>query len=66
MQKTLDGNVIRVWDSIALASSTLKISGPHISQCCSKKLNTTGEWCWMYYKDHIEKDPDEEWREIRS
>ncbi|CAG8516573.1 277_t:CDS:1 [Acaulospora colombiana] len=65
VQKTLDGNVIRIWDSIALASSTLKISGPHISQCCSKKLNTTGGWRWMYYEDHIEKDPDEEWREVR-
>ncbi|CAI2198233.1 3231_t:CDS:2, partial [Funneliformis geosporum] len=53
-----------VFPNPALASSTLKISGPHISQCCGKKLNTTGGWCWMYYEDYIEQNSNEEWRKI--
>ncbi|CAG8526196.1 5746_t:CDS:2, partial [Acaulospora colombiana] len=39
VQKTLDGNVIQIWDSIALAGYALKISRPHISECCSRKRN---------------------------
>ncbi|RHZ55988.1 hypothetical protein Glove_407g6 [Diversispora epigaea] len=65
VQTTLDGNVVQVWDSITLASNTLNIVMSNISQCCSRKLNTSGGWRWMYYEDQIEQDPDEEWREIR-
>ncbi|CAG8552687.1 11813_t:CDS:1, partial [Acaulospora colombiana] len=64
VQKTLDGNVIQIWDSIALAGYTLKISRPHISACCSRKRNIAGGWRWMYYEDYIEQDPNEEWKEI--
>ena len=63
MQKTLDGNVVQIWDSIRLASNTFKISESCISECCSGKQKTSG-WRWMYYEDHIEPDPNEEWREI--
>src|SRR5205823_6149244 len=45
-------------------SSTLKVSGLHISQYCSKKLNTTEGWCWMYYEDYIKQNSNEEWKEI--
>ncbi|PKK72009.1 His-Me finger endonuclease [Rhizophagus irregularis] len=34
------------------------------SACCRKKLNTAGGWCWIYYEDYVEQNPDEEWREI--
>jgi hypothetical protein len=64
VQKTLDGNVVRIWDSIKLASDTLKIAVCCISECCSGKQKTSGGWCWMYYEDHIEPNPNEEWREI--
>lgn len=46
MQKTLDGQVVRVWNSICLASNTLEIDGGCISECCSRKRNTAGGWCW--------------------
>ncbi|CAG8573557.1 3477_t:CDS:2, partial [Acaulospora colombiana] len=65
-QKTLDGNVVQIWDSIALAGYTLKISRPHISACCSRKRNIAGGWRWMYYEDYIEQDPNEEWKEIED
>ncbi|RIA87653.1 hypothetical protein C1645_776845 [Glomus cerebriforme] len=64
VQKTVDGNVVQIWDSIRLASNTLKISETCISECCSGKQKTSGGWRWMYYEDHIEPDPNEEWREI--
>ena len=60
----LDGNIFRVWNSIRLAGNTLKIANNSISECCSRKRNTAGGWCWMYYEDYIEQEPDEEWREI--
>ena len=64
VQKTLDGEVVRVWNSIRLASNTLEIDGSCISECCSKKQNTAGGWCWTYYEDYIERNSNEEWREI--
>ncbi|CAB4400677.1 unnamed protein product [Rhizophagus irregularis] len=64
VQKTLDGNVVQIWDSIRLASRALKISETCISECCSGKQKTSGGWRWMYYEDHIKPDPNEEWREI--
>ncbi|CAG8653035.1 7049_t:CDS:2, partial [Acaulospora colombiana] len=34
-------------------------------ECCSKKQNTAGGWCWVYYEDYIKRDFNEEWREIQ-
>ncbi|RHZ81154.1 hypothetical protein Glove_123g147 [Diversispora epigaea] len=62
VQKTLDGNVVQIWNSICLASNTLKIS--NISACCREKRNTVEGWCWIYYENYIEQDPNEEWKEI--
>ncbi|CAG8623003.1 31210_t:CDS:2 [Gigaspora margarita] len=41
VQKTLDGNVVQIWDSISLASVTRKISECCISECCSGKQKTS-------------------------
>ncbi|GES73388.1 HNH endonuclease [Rhizophagus clarus] len=35
------------------------ISESYISECCSGKQKTSGGWRWMYYKDHIEPNPNE-------
>ncbi|RHZ78128.1 hypothetical protein Glove_167g39 [Diversispora epigaea] len=64
IQKSLDGKVIQIWNSINLASNTLKITGSNISTCCRGKQNTADGWCWMYFEDYVEPDLDEEWREI--
>ncbi|CAJ0756052.1 2768_t:CDS:2 [Entrophospora sp. SA101] len=63
-KKTLDGEVIQIWNSICLAGNTLKIAENSISECCSGKRNTAGGWCWIYYENYIPQDPNEEWREI--
>ncbi|RIB19641.1 hypothetical protein C2G38_2082618, partial [Gigaspora rosea] len=34
VQKTLDGNVVQIWNSISLAGKMLKIAGNSISECC--------------------------------
>ncbi|CAG8471727.1 12943_t:CDS:1 [Acaulospora colombiana] len=64
VQKTLDGKVVQIWDSIRLAGNSLEITRTSISECCSRKRSTAGGWCWMYYEDYIEPDLDEEWKEI--
>ena len=35
VQKTLDGNIVQIWDSIRFASDTLNIAICCISECCS-------------------------------
>ncbi|CAG8832093.1 14856_t:CDS:1, partial [Cetraspora pellucida] len=64
VQKTLDGNVIRIWNSIRLAGNTLKVLENKISECCNRKRDTAGGWCWTYYENYIEPDSNEEWKEI--
>ncbi|RHZ65478.1 hypothetical protein Glove_315g82 [Diversispora epigaea] len=36
----------------------------NISTYCKGKQNITDGWYWMYFKDYIEPDLDEEWKEI--
>ena len=64
VQKTLDENVVKIWNSIILTSNTLKIDRGSITNCCSRKRNTAGGWFWMYYEDYVQHDPNEKWREI--
>ncbi|CAG8707820.1 35439_t:CDS:1, partial [Racocetra persica] len=64
VQMSLDGNVVQIWDSITLASNTLSIAMSNISRCCSGRLDTAKGWHWMYYEDYIERDSNEEWREM--
>jgi len=45
VQKTLDGKVIQIWNSICLAGNTFKIAGNNISECCNEKQKTAGRWC---------------------
>lgn len=64
MQKTLDGDVIWIWDSANHAGITLNINRRNIIACCRGKRNIAGEWAWIYYDDYIESDPNEEWKEL--
>lgn len=52
-QFDLEGNFIRTWDYIKLASSTLKIDDANISACCMYKPNhaTAGGYIWRYFED---------------
>ncbi|CAG8802355.1 24340_t:CDS:2, partial [Racocetra persica] len=60
VQEILDGNVIWIWNSIHLAGNTLKVLENKISECCNRKQDTAGGWCWTYYENYIEPDSNEE------
>ena len=62
VQKTLDGNVIQIWDSANHAGITLNINRRNITACCRGNQNIAGKWTWIYYDDYIESDPNEEWK----
>lgn len=48
IQLSLNGEIVKVWDSIKSAKEELKIN--HISSCCSGKLKTCGGYKWKYYE----------------
>lgn len=64
VQIGLDGKIIRIWDSLTLVQNTLEIYKSAISMCCNGKRNFTGGYCWKYYKDYMEPNPNEEWKEV--
>ena len=43
MQKTLDGNIIQIWDLANLASIILNINRRNITAYCRERQNTAGE-----------------------
>jgi hypothetical protein len=51
VQHKLDGEVIKVWNSIKEATETLNISTGNISKCCRGKINRTGIYKWSYLID---------------
>ena len=48
LQYDLQGNFIKEWDYIALASKTLKICTTSIGQCCRGKLKKAGNYIWKF------------------
>ena len=50
-QLTLNREIVRVWDSVRDASSSLKISANNIYNSCIGKRNTCGGYKWKYIKD---------------
>lgn len=53
-QYDLDGNFIKTWDYIKLASTSLHIDAANISACCMYKPNhsTAGGYIWRYEEDN--------------
>lgn len=51
IQKTLDGVIVKIWDSAHLARKTLKIQ--HIYECCNKtnRYKTSGGFIWEWEKE---------------
>ena len=47
-QYSLQGNLIKTWDSISEASNVLKIKLPHIVRVCRGGRKTTGGYIWRY------------------
>lgn len=48
-QLSLDGKIIKVWNSIRDASLQLNIKDSNISQCCKEKRNIAGDFKWRYF-----------------
>lgn len=48
LQLTLDGVVVKQWQSMSEASRTLKISQGNIYLCCNGKRHKTGGYMWKY------------------
>lgn len=53
-QYDLQGNLIKVWDSISDAGRELCIIRANISACCRNKRRVAGGFIWRYY----EEEPD--------
>ena len=47
-QYNKNGELIKLWDSIAEASSILKLKSPNIINCCKGKQKTCGGYIWRY------------------
>lgn len=50
-QYDLQGNLIKIWDSISDAGRELGIIRANISACCRGKRNTVSGFIWKYYID---------------
>lgn len=50
-QFDLDMNIIRIWESLAVASKTLNINKSCIINCCRGIYKTSGGFIWKYEKD---------------
>jgi len=48
LQLSLSGDKIKVWDSITIASNTLKLNAPLISRVCLGKQKTTGGFIFKH------------------
>ena len=48
IQFTLDGKIIKIWDSISEAKKEYKNN--HISECCLGKIKTAAGYKWKYYE----------------
>jgi group I intron endonuclease len=48
IQKDINNNIIKEWESIKLASDALKIDKGHITNCCKKKVKTAKGFIFEY------------------
>lgn len=58
-QYDLNGNIVKIWSSIADASRELKMSKQSIYQCCSDcyaNCKTAGGFIWKYHEDELTKE----------
>jgi hypothetical protein len=61
IQYDLEGNEIKIWNSIKEAAENLKIDRSGISNNCRGRINKSSNYIWRYYVDLIE---GEEWKDI--
>jgi hypothetical protein len=49
-QYDLDGNLIKIYDSIISAANSNNLRASNISNCCQLKQRTSGGYQWRYYE----------------
>ena len=62
VQYDLEGNIIKIWDSISWASKALKIGPINITRACRGDYKTAGNYKWEYYERYKpipEEDEDD-------
>jgi hypothetical protein len=52
IQLNINGEIIKIYESITNASIELKLQNSHISSCCKGKRQTTGGFKFMYLSDY--------------
>ena len=60
VQLTLDGELLKVWDSTTEAERSGEFTNSGISKCCNGKLKTHKNFQWMYYEDYLANSKQEE------
>lgn len=50
-QYTLDGKLVKVWDSAKDAEKSMSISNSDICNCCKENRKTAGGYIWKYYNN---------------
>jgi hypothetical protein len=61
VQYDLDGNMIKIWDSITEASKGINVSDSCVSDACNSYQQTSGGFIWKFHLDEIK---EEKWKEI--
>ena len=56
LQYDKNGNLIKIWRYIKLASKELKINASDISACAKGRLKSAGGYCWKYLYDNTYKN----------
>lgn len=53
VQYDLEGNKIKEWEGMKVASESLGIGKTNISACCRGKAKTAGGYIWRYKKEEV-------------
>lgn len=54
IQLSMEGDLLKEWDSPIIVEETLGIWKSNIVRCCKKHVNSAGKFKWMYKKDYKE------------
>lgn len=52
-QYSLEGELIKTWEGINVASDSLGLSRSHITDCCKGRLRKTGGFMWKYFEGGV-------------
>lgn len=61
VQYDMQGNLIKIWDSISDVKRELNLNQGNIGKCCNNKIDgdawkTTGGYIWRYYGEELTKE----------